>query len=64
VFTWFYMGCKAYRILTTMGYGTVGMIVEFPHGRPIAHLSVASTWILGIGWYLWPENLSFWTVVV
>jgi len=58
------MGCKAYRILATMGYGTVGMIVEFPCGRPSALLSVASTWILGIGWYFWHEILSFWTVVV
>jgi len=47
-----------------MGHGTVGMIVEFPHGRPSALLSVASTWILGIEWYFWPENSSFWTVVV
>jgi len=58
------MGCKAYMILATMGCGTVGMIVEFPCGRPSALLSVASTWILGIGWYFWPENSSSWTAVV
>ena len=62
--TWFYMGCKAYRIIATMGPSTVGWIVEFPRGRPSALLSVASTCILGTGWYFWPENLSFWTVVV
>jgi len=31
-------------ILATMGYGTVGWIVEFPCGRPSALSSVASTW--------------------
>jgi len=36
------MGCKTYRILATMGYGTVGMIVEFPRGRPSVLSSVAS----------------------
>jgi len=41
VFTWFYMGCKAYRLIATMGYGTVGSIVKFPHDRPSALLSVA-----------------------
>ena len=56
------MCCKAYRFLATIGYGSGGMIVE--SGRPSALLSVASTWILGIEWYLWPENSSFWTVVV
>jgi len=39
-----------------MGIGTVGMRVEFPHGKPSALSSVASTWILGIGWYCWHEN--------
>jgi len=58
------MGYKAYGFIATMGYGTVGWIVEFPHGRPSAFLSVASTLILSIGWYFWPANLSFWTVVV
>jgi len=41
------MGCKAYRLIATMGSSTVGWIVEFPHGRPSALSSVASTWILG-----------------
>jgi len=58
------LGCRAYRFIATMGSSTVGMIVEFPHGRPSALSSVASTWILGSGWYFWPENLSFSTVVV
>ena len=64
VFTWIYMGRKAYMLIATMGSSTVGWIVEFPCGRPSALLSVASTWILGIEWYFWPANLSFWTVVV
>jgi len=51
-------------LIATMGSSTVGWIVEFPHGRPSALLSVASTWILDIEWYFWPENSSFWTVVV
>jgi len=57
------MGCIAYRILATMSFGTVDIRMEFPCGRPSAFLCVASTWILGIGWYFWPENSSFWIVV-
>jgi len=34
------MGCRAYRILATMGFGTVGIRVKFPHGRPIVHFCV------------------------
>jgi len=64
VFTWIYMGCEAYRLIATMGYSTVGWIVEFPCGRPSALLSVASTWILGIECYHRPENSRFWTAVV
>jgi len=58
------MGCRAYRVLATMGYGTHGMIMEIPNGGPSALLSVASTWILGIEWYSWLKNSSFQTVVV
>jgi len=28
-----------------------------------AFLCVASTWMMGIEWYFWLENSSFWTVV-
>jgi len=51
-------------LIATMGPSTVSWIVKIPRGRPSALSSVASTWILGIEWYLWPENSSLWTVVV